>query len=217
MMLNRRPRLTKPNIPPVQNTANRMKLTPLQWGLLLFAVVVLIPVGLHPASPTVLATVLLFLGIRPPALLTRWSNYTGSRPALPVQLERGLRRLGFHPPNLLRRWAHYASLTLVEKAYLEINRALSLLGLTPNAGDTPAERADRLTNVLPAASRPVQRLVTEYQAAKYSPYSADIDAAQKAGGDIRRLSYKAWFGSLFASFQDPTAASRKASRERNRS
>jgi transglutaminase-like putative cysteine protease len=111
----------------------------------------------------------------------------------PILLEMSLKRIGIHPPNYIRSWANRARLSPLARSYHEINAALSRLSQPPSPTDTPAERVASLENTLPPASQPAHRLLAEYQTATYSrDYTADLAVAQKAGGDIRNLSYRAW-------------------------
>jgi transglutaminase-like putative cysteine protease len=124
-------------------------------------------------------------------------------PPIPVQLETRLRQLGVEPPTILRRWVHLATLSPLTRAYLELNRALSRLGSPASPKDTPAERAAVLQTLLPTASTPIRNLVTEYQSATYSQHPGDIEVAQNAGSEIRKLSFLALAQRFLARFQEP--------------
>jgi hypothetical protein len=111
--------------------------------------------------------------------------------SFPVVLENGIRRIGIQPPSFLRRWAHLARLSPLARAYMEINLALSRLGLHPEPKDTPSDRAESLTTILPSSKQPTNTLLAEYQVATYSSKgSVDIQTARKAGNEIRWLSFK---------------------------
>jgi hypothetical protein len=110
---------------------------------------------------------------------------------IPVLLERGVRRIGWTPPRFLRRWARHALLNPLERAYVELDRALVRLGVSPRPADTPAERTAALAHALPAASTPARRLLAEYQAATYSPHHCSIHRAREAARRIRKLSWMA--------------------------
>jgi transglutaminase-like putative cysteine protease len=119
-------------------------------------------------------------------------------PGLPISLENNIRRLGFQPPRFLQNWAFIAGLSPLQKAYLELNRALRRLGKPPAQHDTPAERAAVLSSELPPAQPPTSTLLREYHAATYSPSpNGDLEGAARAGSEIRLLSYKAWLRRLF--------------------
>jgi transglutaminase-like putative cysteine protease len=124
-------------------------------------------------------------------------------PPIPVALEARLRAIGVEPPAILRRWVRFATLSPLTKAYLELNRALSRLGKPAKPKDTPAERAETLQELLPAAATPIQNLLFEYQSATYSQHPGDIDVAQTAGGEIRKLSFLALLQRFLARFQEP--------------
>lgn len=153
--------------------------------------------SIAPASPALLDRIrplLWFAGVLLSAivvvLLRRW-QHRRSVPPVPVFLERGFRRLGWTPPALLRRWAAYTLLSPVERAYMEIDRALGRLGVSPGPAHTPAERAATLVSALPAAAGPAHHLLAEYQAVTYGLRRRSLHAAQEAAHTIRRLSWKA--------------------------
>lgn len=124
-------------------------------------------------------------------------------PPVPVMMEQTLMKAGIRPPNFLRRWARWAALPPLTRSYLEINHALGRLGVRPTATDTPAERAASLGQILPPAEPHIQRLVSEYEIATFSPQPADLPAAQQAGVQIRRLSFKAILQHWLALLQRP--------------
>ena len=124
-------------------------------------------------------------------------------PPVPVQLEAKLKEIGVEPPTILRRWVHFSTLSPLTRAYLELNRALSRLGKSPKPMDTPAERAAALEELLPAATASIQNLLFEYQSATYSQHPGNVEVAQKAGSEIRKLSFLALAQRFLARFQEP--------------
>lgn len=112
-------------------------------------------------------------------------------PPLPVQLEDGFHRIGVKPPSLLQRWANLARLSPLERAYLELNRALSRLGRKPAITDTPLERGAVLTEILPTAQESIEHIVHAYQAAIYGNLSIDGNTAHQDGLTIKKQSYQA--------------------------
>lgn len=145
--------------------------------------------GLAWTLPILLGAVLLVLAWRA-------RRRRGFQP-FPVLLERGIRRIGWRPPSFLRRWARRATLTPVEKAYGEIDRALRRLGSPPAPADTAAERVGTLASLVPPASEPTRRLLAEYQAATYSSYRPNAQVAREAARSIRGLSWRAKLRDLF--------------------
>jgi transglutaminase-like putative cysteine protease len=123
-------------------------------------------------------------------------------PPIPVQIETGLNQLGLDSPKFVRRWSYYATLSPITRAYLELNRALSRLGSPPEATNTPSERADQLTQLLPVAMEPIRTLITEYQTSTYSLKVGNIESAQLAGRDIRNKSYLALIQRLINNLKD---------------
>lgn len=137
------------------------------------------------------------------ALLTRRIRISRGSPPLPVQLESGLIHMGIKPPRILRRWARYAIISPLTRAYLELNRALSRLGQSPKEADTPAERANTLTQLLPPAEAHVHEVLVPYQYSVYGNQTEDPENAKRAGKEIRKLSYIAKFQRFLAHFQEP--------------
>ena len=135
--------------------------------------------------------VLLALGMILLVLAWRVRRLRGMSP-LPVLLAGGMRRLGLRSPSVLHRWTRRATLPPMARAYLELNRALTLLGAAPAPADTPAERTAALTRLLPAAATPARRLLAEYHATTYGPHPGKAYVAQKASRAIRNLSWKAF-------------------------
>jgi|GEM_PF-134373 len=184
-------------------------------ALILFA-------GLQPAVANGVAGWWLQRHRQPPKFIQQWADYTRQHPLggaavpnsfwhrllatvkcrldavrqlppLPVQLEQWMRRGGLTPPMFLLRWSYHAALPPVWRAYLEINHALRRLGVRPKLDDTPAERAAQLAQLLPQAAAPIDQLVAEYQTAAYSLHPADIEIAQVASAQIRKVSYLTLF------------------------
>ena len=77
---------------------------------------------------------------------------------------------------------------------------IGLIGSTvaPPADETPAERANKLGEVLPPARKPAHRLVQEYQVATFSTRPANLEIAQEAGSEVRKLSIKAYSNRLIS-------------------
>ncbi|MGD2147303.1 MAG: transglutaminase-like domain-containing protein [Anaerolineae bacterium] len=111
--------------------------------------------------------------------------------ALPVFLERGFLRLGWEPPPFLHRWVKRASLSPLQRAYMEVDQALMRLNASPASAATPAERTANLASVLPLATEPAYQLLAEYQTATYSPHVYSIVTAREAARSIRKLSWRA--------------------------
>jgi len=131
------------------------------------------------------------------SLLDRWNS-------VPLLLESGLRRAGVKSPRALRRWAYRASLQPLDKAYMEINNALTRLGNRPSPTETPLERTHSLVHILPPTRLPAELLLAEYQSATYGRKPVDVQTAWLAGLEIRRLSYRALFKFILARLRLPT-------------
>ena len=120
---------------------------------------------------------------------------------IPVGIDKGLRKLGIRPPDFLVNWIYYRTLPVISRSYLEINRALERVGKGPSIQDTPSERAHALVDAMPSAYAPARLLSREYQKSVYSTHPADSEGAQKAGSEIRKLSWQVWRDRLLARFK----------------
>jgi transglutaminase-like putative cysteine protease len=153
--------------------------------------------------PWVLTVAVLAAGLALLALGRWWRGRGFQLPPVPVLLETGLRRLNLEPPGFLRRWAERARLEPVQRAYLQVDRALVRLGIPPAVADTPAERTAALISILPLASEPAYRLLAEYQSETYSPRFSNVYAAREAARSIRKLSWTAKLRRLWGRRLDP--------------
>lgn len=135
--------------------------------------------------------------------LIRFIRTRRGSPPLPVQIESGLEKVGIQSPRILTRWAHYAKLSPLAKAYHELNRALSRLGMTPEISATPSERAQELVLLLPVSKEPVEAVVVPYQNSIYGNQPETTEKAQTASKEIRKISYFAKIQQFFARFQEP--------------
>jgi transglutaminase-like putative cysteine protease len=127
----------------------------------------------------------------------RWKRRLLERiPPFPILVEKGIRKAGFQPPPTLMRWAQRASLSPLSRAYQEINHGLNRLGRKPVPAYTPAERVSALSQELPAVGEPAHRLLGVYQNSTYGQLPPDIEAARKAGTEIRTLTLKAFLQRL---------------------
>lgn len=121
-------------------------------------------------------------------------------PLLPLAIETGMRRIGLQPPQFLKHWASLARLAPIARAYHEINLALDRMGEKPSLDSTPIERTQALCLALPQAETSANTLLHEYQSAVYTRQQAgDLQTAQLASREIRRLSWRAFFQRLFTS------------------
>ncbi len=90
-------------------------------------------------------------------------------------------------PRILLNWARWAEQTPITRAFASINQSLRWLGNPQPAATTPAERAEKLRELMPEAGEEIDTLVAEHQTALYSPRDGDLPAAQLAS---RQIIYK---------------------------
>lgn len=191
------------------------------WIVLLSGLAVLVIIGLWllpafglPTAPSLLLALFLRSGLEAPAPIKLLAEKAETLPKpkpirLPpivLTLENVFRRLGIRPPEILQRWARQAELPPLSKAYIEINRGLSLFGTKPAPTDTPAERAAALTQYVPPVEQPARELVNQYQLGTFGNQPADLDLARKSASTIRNQSLRAFIQNYFRRFQKPDPA-----------
>lgn len=108
----------------------------------------------------------------------------------PLYLQKSLTRYGLRPPHRLEEWARWSTLSPLEKSFEEINRALKLFGAQLPASATPAERAARLSEILPEARSAIEELLKEYQMSVYSKAFYPPLLARRAAARIRHAAWK---------------------------
>ncbi|MGE5223036.1 MAG: DUF4129 domain-containing transglutaminase family protein [Omnitrophica WOR_2 bacterium] len=153
-----------------------------------------------PAIIIVLAIIILGIAF---FIRRRYPQFDLSR--APIQLEQSFIRIGIKPPDFLSRWSYFANLSPIVRAYLEVNRALSRLGIPAEVHATPSERVRALTGIVPAMADPAQNLLDVYHLSVYGQRSVNEQAATLAGKEIRKLSYLALLQRIIARFQEPVA------------
>ena len=168
-----------------------------------------ISIGGLSINPTPIYVTLAIILVAAIVLFARGVRIKRGSPPIPVQLESGLQRVGIKSPKILLQWARNASLSPLSRAYLELNRALSRLGQPPERSHPPSERANDLVQVLPVTEKPVNSVITPYQTSIYGNQAADTEDAERAGKEIRKLSFLAKLQRLLSRFQDPKRKSTK--------
>lgn len=103
---------------------------------------------------------------------------------LPTYLVNSYSKSGTLPPNWLAYWAYWAQLMPIEKSYQTINLCLRWFGVKQAAHNTPQERADALTKVLPAAANDIHNLSMEYQNAVFASQPANLKKARRSSLNI---------------------------------
>ncbi len=116
---------------------------------------------------------------------------------LPVLLERALIKRNKNVPQWLQHWSFIAQLSTAEKAYLQLGRSIRWLGQEINPAETPLERAQTVTNLLPDALAPVEDIISEYQLDKFSNHIVNEDRAKNAARTVRELTFNAILKRLF--------------------
>lgn len=116
---------------------------------------------------------------------------------LPVLLERALTQRGKAVPPWLRKWSRIARMSSAERAYLQMDRAIRWLGEKVNPAETPLERAQTVTALLPAAADASAAIIREYQLDQFSDHIVNEDRAKNAARVLRGLAFKAAVNRVF--------------------
>jgi len=116
---------------------------------------------------------------------------------LPVLLERLSKKHNQQVPKWLRRWSNFAKMSIPEKAYLQMGRSIRILGHRLIPSETPIERAQRLTILLPHLDQPVQDIINEYHLAKFSTHHVNEERAKNAARQVQRTAIKTRLREIF--------------------
>jgi transglutaminase-like putative cysteine protease len=115
--------------------------------------------------------------------------FLNRRYALPVRLPSLIRtsieRGGTEIPRWVLHWERWVQLSPVEKAFESVNFALRQLNEPLPIHATPAERADKLVDILPQAKPSVKVLLDEHQTSLYTSRTADARQARRAALTVR--------------------------------
>jgi len=117
---------------------------------------------------------------------------------LPVLIERALDQRGKAVPRWLRRWSYLAQMSAAERAYRRLCRSIRIMGLPLTPSQTPAERAQTLTQRIPQAYQPALQIVTEYHLDKFSTHHINEALAKSAGHEVLRLAVRARLRGIFS-------------------
>jgi transglutaminase-like putative cysteine protease len=126
------------------------------------------------------------LAIATLASLTAFVSRRYSLPTrVPVFLRAQIERSGGEAPGWIIRWERWSSLSPIAKAFESINSGLRQLGSPAPIDATPAERAEKLIQVLPELSPQVKALLEAHQTSLYTRAQADGEQARRAALQIR--------------------------------
>jgi transglutaminase-like putative cysteine protease len=128
----------------------------------------------------------LILGLLAVSGLTVFFSRRYELPArVPVFIRAQIEKSGGEAPRWVVRWEFWSRLSLIEKAFESINVGLRALGTPAPVHATPAERADRLIELLPEIAPQVKLLLDEHQTSLYTPRTANTERARRAAHQIR--------------------------------
>jgi len=121
----------------------------------------------------------------------------------PFVLEKLLKKMGIKVPAWLQRWSRISQLPEVEKAYRQMSQSLKLMGHPLSLAETPAERAQALSLLLPEASTPAQTIADDYYLNKYSRGDniPDEKRARFAANQVKRVARRSWWHNKYHFWQ----------------
>ena len=105
---------------------------------------------------------------------------------VPVLVRATFERTGFEVPKWIYHWEYWGHLSPIEKAFESINFGLRTLDHAVPVHTTPAERARRLTNIMPGITSQIKVLLDEHQTSLYTSRDADVIQARRAAFNIRK-------------------------------
>jgi hypothetical protein len=101
-------------------------------------------------------------------------------------------------PSFLLNWARWSELTPIARAFTAVNQSLRWLGKAQPPAATPAERAEKLRELMPEAGKEIDILATEHQTALYSPRDGNLPVARQASQIIRYKTIKRLINRFFS-------------------
>jgi len=103
----------------------------------------------------------------------------------PAAIMAFLERRHLPVPSFLVNWARWSEQTPIARAFAAVNQCLRWLGKPQPSAATPAERAEKLRELIPEAGEEIDNLTTEHQIALYSPRDGNLPIARQASQIIR--------------------------------
>ncbi len=117
---------------------------------------------------------------------------------VPVLMRATMERTGIEVPKWIIHWEYWGKLSPIEKAFESINFGLRTLDAAVPIHTTPAERAKRLTGILPQMSEQIKILLDEHQTSLYTSRVANVIQARRVAFSIRKQVILERFRYLFA-------------------
>ena len=104
---------------------------------------------------------------------------------MPTFVRSAIERGGIETPMWILNWERWVKLTSFEKAFDSVNFALRRLKQPLPLHATAAERADKLSALLPEAAPNIKILLDEHQTSLYTSRQADLRQAKRAAFAVR--------------------------------
>jgi hypothetical protein len=117
---------------------------------------------------------------------------------LPVLLERFLKKRGRAVPEWLSKWSRIAQLSPAQRAYRQLGQSIKILGQEINLAETPTERAQTLTSLLPNAKEPILDIIHEYHLDQFSNMIINEERAKNAARQVWQMAIKTRARSLLS-------------------
>jgi hypothetical protein len=133
--------------------------------------------------------------------LTGLDRLTGWVGRIPLFIEATAERSGRRAPRWIGVWAAWVRLSPIGRAYETINLSLRILEQPQPAYVTPAERARRLTSLVPDAQARVQGLSEAHERALFAGEETNVSKARLAAAVILLTTIRARLIQLGNSFE----------------
>jgi transglutaminase-like putative cysteine protease len=139
---------------------------------------------------TISWVIIVLLAITAGILVWRNQNKLPSAYQAPVVIMAFLERRHLPVPIFLLNWARWVELSPIAKAFSTVNQSLRWLGNPQPPSATPAERAEKLRELMPEAGEEIDSLTAEHQTALYSSRDGNLPVARQASQNIRYMTIK---------------------------
>jgi transglutaminase-like putative cysteine protease len=104
---------------------------------------------------------------------------------VPVLIRSTMQRNGIDVPDWIIRWENWSGLSVVERSFESVNFGLRRVKQPAPIYATPAERAQKLSSILPNLEPQIKVLLDEHQTSLYTSRVADEKKARRAANQIR--------------------------------
>jgi transglutaminase-like putative cysteine protease len=113
--------------------------------------------------------------------------------SIPLRLSRAVEQRGGRSPLWLTKWVSYTKLSPIERLFSRISLIMFLNGWRSTVSQTPSEKINTLTTLIPETKEAAVVLLEEYQQGVYSPRPVNLKRAEKASRQIIITGIRSYF------------------------